>query len=193
MELRKEIIESQKVRADLFKWKIILVAAIGAGVLGVTDPFTAAAPKTAEAQSLNVRDYLLCLIPLVCVYTDALCLHLNLRIMVIGSFIRQYRDSGGSGDLQIDKKYEQFVQHAREKVGSFLLEDVALWITTVVMSFFVLAWGLLNLIGYIAPRPQWEPWALIASGLVGLIATRVLFALYRQRQAKITSLPGSAE
>ena len=33
MELRKEIIESEKARADLFKWKFILVAAIGAAVL----------------------------------------------------------------------------------------------------------------------------------------------------------------
>ncbi len=38
MGLRDEIIESQKARADLFKWKIILVAAIGAAVLGVGDP-----------------------------------------------------------------------------------------------------------------------------------------------------------
>jgi hypothetical protein len=33
-KLRDEIIESQKAKTDLLKWKLILVAGIGAAVLG---------------------------------------------------------------------------------------------------------------------------------------------------------------
>lgn len=62
MGLRDEIIESPKARADLFKWKIILVAAIRAAVLGAADPLGG----TARAGQ------------------DILCAHMNLRIRVIG-------------------------------------------------------------------------------------------------------------
>ena len=96
MGLRDEIIESQKARADLFKWKIILVAAIGAAVLGVGDPL--AAGKTAgEDDMVSKREYLLCLVPLVCVYTDILCAHMNLRIRVIGQFLRIHPLGAGDG------------------------------------------------------------------------------------------------
>jgi hypothetical protein len=67
MELRNEVIESQKARTDLFKGKIILVAAIGAAGLGIGNT---------TGKNYN----LLCLIPLVCVYVDILCSHMNLRI-----------------------------------------------------------------------------------------------------------------
>ena len=84
MDLREEIIETHKMRADLLNWKIILVAAIDA-VLGIGDAGLHA-PGTSGSDALH---YLLCLIPLVCLYTDALCLHENIRIRAIASFLRQ--------------------------------------------------------------------------------------------------------
>jgi hypothetical protein len=56
MELRDEIIESQKARTDLFKWKIILVAALGAIALGFEG-----SPQSPQAIGPTVsREYLLC-------------------------------------------------------------------------------------------------------------------------------------
>ncbi len=104
MNLRDEIIESQKARADLFKWKIILVAAIGAAGLGV------GAPKAEVASKV---EYVLCLIPLVCVYTDVLCAHLNLRIRVIGEFLRVTRNRAGLTDEDLNADYEKFAGKAR--------------------------------------------------------------------------------
>ncbi len=104
MNLRDEIIESQKARADLFKWKIILVAAIGAAGLGV------GAPKAEVASKV---EYVLCLIPLVCVYTDAQCAHLNLRIRVIGEFLRVTRNRAGLTDEDLNADYEKFAGKAR--------------------------------------------------------------------------------
>ncbi len=58
MGLRDEIIESEKARADLMKWKFIAVAAIGAAALGVC----------VTGSTGDKPEYLMCLVPLVCVY-----------------------------------------------------------------------------------------------------------------------------
>ena len=78
--LRTEIIESEKSRIDLLKWKFIVIAALGSIALGVGIKNSSQIPQEAT----------LCLIPLVCVYVDLLCKHLNLRILVISRFIRTY-------------------------------------------------------------------------------------------------------
>jgi hypothetical protein len=74
-DLRTEIIESEKARSDLLKWKLIGVATLGAAGLGLNNP------------QQGVRTYfLLPLIPLLCFYADQLCRHLTLRILVIAAF-----------------------------------------------------------------------------------------------------------
>ena len=65
--LRAQITESQKVRSDLMKWKLLIIAGIGTAGLGF-DNF-----KFPDAHMV------LCLIPLVAVYVDALCAHLSLQ------------------------------------------------------------------------------------------------------------------
>ena len=117
MDLRDEIIESQKARADLFKWKIILVAAIGAAALGL-------GATGLGGERAGTHQYLLCLVPLVCVYTDVLCAHINLRIRVIGHFLRWYGNrlrQQGSGNLsqplkeeELNLLYEGFAHNARK-------------------------------------------------------------------------------
>src|SRR6476620_5919020 len=108
MGLRDEIIESQKARADLFKWKIILVAAIGAAVLGVAYPLGETA-RAGQDELVTKREYLLCLVPLVCVYTDILCAHMNLRIRVIGQFLRIHPLGAVTDDSAAQVAYENFV------------------------------------------------------------------------------------
>ncbi len=88
MELRDEIVESQKTRVDLLKWKIILAATLGAVALGFEGTPPSAAPFSHE--------YLLCLIPLICLYVDLLCAHLNLRIMVIARYVQFVAATRGS-------------------------------------------------------------------------------------------------
>jgi hypothetical protein len=77
MDLRGEIVECSKARIDLFKWKLILVAGLGgtaSGVLGT--------------QKFTRPDYLLALIPLVCLYVDLLCWDQTLRIVVIARYLQ---------------------------------------------------------------------------------------------------------
>lgn len=130
--LRSEIMESEKIRYDLLKWKLALVAALGTVGLGIGD-----AGKSTGVEHLN---YVLCLIPMVCIYTDVLCAHMNLRIMVIGRYLRTVPAGNQSWE-----GYEKFVQAARSmhrpplvpdgrrsaSVSAFVLEDWALrWSTT---------------------------------------------------------------
>ena len=117
MGLRDEIIESQKARADLFKWKIILVAAIGAAVFDVGDPLASgkAAGQAGQDDIVSKREYLLCLVPLVCVYTDILCAHMNLRIRVIGQFLREFQPiPAATDDSATQVAYENFVHKTRQ-------------------------------------------------------------------------------
>jgi hypothetical protein len=76
--LRKEVIESEKLRANLLRWKLILVAAIGGVGLGLSE--------TELDNTILPTPLLICLIPFVGVYVDLLARHLNLRILAIAQF-----------------------------------------------------------------------------------------------------------
>ncbi|OGD69619.1 hypothetical protein A3E89_01940 [Candidatus Campbellbacteria bacterium RIFCSPHIGHO2_12_FULL_35_10] len=75
--LRAEIIESQKARIDLLKYKLIAIAALGSIGLGLGSNRPENAPL------------ILALIPLVCLYVDLLCYHNTMRILVIGQFFKK--------------------------------------------------------------------------------------------------------
>jgi hypothetical protein len=77
-KLRDEIIESQKSQADFLKWKLIALAGIGSVSLGVGS--TSSVPKGAEL--------LVCLIPLICLYVDLISLHIMIRIITIGVYLK---------------------------------------------------------------------------------------------------------
>ena len=148
ISLRSEILEAEKARYDLLKWKLVLVAGLGAAGFGI------GGGKSDVIAQLDL-DYLICLIPLVCIYVDVLCLHMNLRIMVIARFIR-CTDSGGSGL----KDYENFARDAHRMtpqshyandssnntVSAYALENWALqWSTVVVSSLVILYAGIVLL------------------------------------------------
>ena len=77
--LRNEIIEAQKGRLDLLTWKVILVAGLGGIGLGFN--------IGSDSQAIVSPHLVLGLILLVCLYVDALCRHLQLRILVISDFL----------------------------------------------------------------------------------------------------------
>src|SRR5215831_2425030 len=147
--LRKEIVEAQKVRSEILKWKLILVAALGAVGLGFSNPNT-----------IVPNAYLvLLLIPLVCFYVDLLCRHMSLRIIVIGAFLR-FRSK------EEDAAYESFVSEARAK-GAFAFEEWALDWSTVVLSVLV------GLVGLVPSKlglsiSAIDTYLFIGSGFVGL-------------------------
>lgn len=132
--LRDEIIESEKIRSDLLKWKLIGVAGLGAAGLGLNEA------------SQHIDSYLILpLIPPVCFYIDLLCRHTSLRILVIASFARSTADAE-------DHSYECFVKNLRSKAGAgsgdskgmiFALEDWALEWSTIALSVMIAGLGFL--------------------------------------------------
>jgi hypothetical protein len=131
--LRSEILESQKARIDLLKFKLIAIATLGAIGLGFGEHVT------------NPRidpDVILCIIPFVCVYIDLLCYHNTMRILVIAQFLNY------SGDL-----YENYISvlgeynnHHKKKVGYYFeLEDFSLYGSSIMLSGLLACYGFIFL------------------------------------------------
>jgi hypothetical protein len=73
--LRTELIESQKARSDLLKWKLLIVAAAGGSALGFSGP-----------EKSDNAHFALAVLPLACAYVDLLCRSLSLRTCRRASF-----------------------------------------------------------------------------------------------------------
>ncbi|HMA66767.1 MAG TPA: hypothetical protein VKO20_03015 [Desulfosalsimonadaceae bacterium] len=107
-KLPDEILEAQKTRSSLLRWKLLICAAIGSAGLGFT------------SQSSQAGIGLLALIPLTCAYVDLLCANLNLRMIIIGRYFADHGDS-----------YETYISPRRV---IFCLEDWALYGSTIMIA-----------------------------------------------------------
>jgi hypothetical protein len=165
-----EITESQKVRSDLLKWKILVVAALGAVGLGLSG--------AGQEQSRQYIDLVLIGIPLVCVYIDLLCRHLSLRIQVIGQYRKRIGDA-----------YESFTETAAEH-RAFSLENLAVVASS---TLFSLALALLS-VSWVRDLPSLVsvlPHAQVIGsvGLLGLLLTLLVEWRYRKLRKRIEDIP----
>jgi hypothetical protein len=177
----QEIIENEKARLDLFKWKVILVAGLGAAAAGLvgTQPIAPALP--------------LALIPLVCIYVDLLCADLTLRIAVITQYLRLVHH--GKEQQPADAQYAAFVVEAdelreiptRRETAKMLLEApakrersayalafIAQGLSTVALSLGVIVWGCLFL-----PKPRAQ--FVIVAAVLGMISGAWSYLEYQRR------------
>jgi hypothetical protein len=198
-KLPDEILATQQARSDLLKWKLVLVAALGAAGFGLEE-------------KIAPTHLLLALIPLVCLYVDLLCTNLNLRLIVIGTYYASFHE-----DI-----YEGFVAKNRR---AFDLEDWALYWSTIVVSVLVSIVGLTltfpssptapespgSSVTASAPagssltisigqagkesspvkpastgdnvftRPGVQGWILVAAGIVGIASSLVIKSRYKAR------------
>lgn len=173
--LREEILQAQRVRSDLLKWKLGLVGALGSAGLGF-----------AGTTELRHADLVLCAIPPVCVYVDLLCRHLSLRILVIGRFIRGSKAKDGAARML--SSYEEYVERARElpsaKEGrprsAFALEDWALSGSTYALSIAIAVYGIYLASIFSIP--------FVISGAMGLFITWLGRERYADRDSDVRSL-----
>src|SRR5262249_33557554 len=162
---------------EILKWKLILVAALGAVGLGFSNPNT-----------VVPNAYLvLLLIPLVCFYVDLLCKHMSLRIIVIGAFLR----FGSKAEAE-DAAYESFVSEARamgpsKNMNTFAFEEWALDGSTVVLSLLVMLVGLAPSRLGISISAN-DTHLFIGSGLAGLVLTFTVRSLYEHRRETLEGL-----
>lgn len=123
--LINQITESQKVRSDLMKWKLVLVSGVGTAGLGLG--------SSVDFPNANL---LLCLIPLIAIYVDSQCGNLSLRIKAIGEFISSIKPEGRAETLL--KNYEKFI---RKNPPGFRLEIIALHGSTIFLSTIIICYG----------------------------------------------------
>jgi hypothetical protein len=166
--LRTELIETQKVRSDLLKWKLLIVAFIGGAALGFSG--------SARGEG-SIDAYLaLAVIPFGCFYVDLLCRHLSLRNNYIGLFISYRQDE--SKALQ---EYERFYATIRGKNwGRLSLEAVALMGCTVLLSVAIVPIGIA-----LSGKPFWPPYEwpvslFYVSGGMGVVLSFWLQARYQK-------------
>jgi hypothetical protein len=159
---KNEIIEAEKDRNDLLKWKLILVAVLSA----VSMDIGAFATKT--SQSVSYARFAVCLIPLVCVYVDLLCKHLQIRILVISKFFQDFESNSSDNsvsELFTFKDYERYCEHVR---SVFSFEDWAQTGSTYFLCLLVICSALL----YIDNVRDFC--IIVSSGIVGIILTGII-------------------
>jgi hypothetical protein len=167
--LRLEIIEAEKTQADYLKWKLISVAGISSVFLSF---------KVVNSYDLSI---LLCLIPLICTYVDLISVHLMLRIVVIGTYLRKTKQGLGPPDYINVKDYETFVSQILGEVRSsplspFGLELTAIHGSTLVLSVIILAYGF-----KLASSDASLAYLYLVSGFIGIIFTILIFATFGKR------------
>uniref|UniRef100_UPI004056DBDE hypothetical protein n=1 Tax=Candidatus Electronema sp. TaxID=2698783 RepID=UPI004056DBDE len=128
-DLRNEIVESEKSRMDFLKYKLIVIASLGAIGLGFSEQHTNAKIEP---------DYILCIIPFICAYVDLLCYHNTIRILVIACFLDYNNDpyEGYIGQLDHNNPYGG----ARYL---FNMEDFVLHWSSIAISFFLFSYSLI--------------------------------------------------
>ena len=171
--LRQEIIEAEKTQAEYLKWKLISVASIASLFLSF---------KVANSYDLSI---LLCLIPLICTYVDLISVHLMLRIIVIGTYLRKTKQQLGQPEYIDIKDYETFVSDILGEVRSnplspFGLELTAIHGSTLVLSIIILVYGFV-----LASSNARLAYVYFVSGFIGIIFTILIFATYGKRVRKI--------
>ena len=166
---RQEIIETQKTRSDLLKWKLIISASLGAIGLSV-NPLNSSSPGVSNYDS--PVDLAFCLIPFVCTYVDLLCYHLNLRMFVISKFFQRLQTNKPNKnqdkeweswqDIYLFRKYEETCTELR---SAFSLESLALKWSTIILSLIVIV------ISYYAQtEPTNDALWLVLAGAFGVVA-----------------------
>lgn len=123
IHISQEVIESQKSRSELLKWKIIVVAILATVGLGVS-------------RDIEKLELAFCLIPLVCAYVDALCLHLNLRIFSIGKWHTLEIGKSLDPEFEYMKHYEAFIASAY-KCGAYRLEKLTILFSSLIINLLI--------------------------------------------------------
>jgi hypothetical protein len=168
----EEIIQAQAVRSDLLKWKILAIAALGAVGLGLTD-----------TNNPTHADLVLCCVPFVCAYIDALCRHLSLRIRVISRLWENGVREPGAGDMIYLAVHEKHVQAARQR-GVYLLENYLVVLSSVVFSLLLILLPAI-LDENVLPHGN----VITASGVVGVILAIGIELSFRVLRERVDALP----
>lgn len=177
-KIRDEIIETQKIQADFTRWKLLLIAAVGAAGLGVT--------PVAVGRNAAV---LLVLLPFVCLYADALVYNSGVRVLATAQWLREESEPA-LPEFSMLSRYEEFLKAHRKH---FDLEVIALVCTSVSVSVIVAFIGVASRWPNGGPggaqarnfvqASRGEALWLFVSGSVGVLLAVALYLRHRRKVA----------
>lgn len=170
---KTEIIEAERNRTDLLKWKLIIVAALIAVGFGI---------DSGDSTLVNIRVYpelALTLIPAVATYVDLLCIHLQFRILVISKFFQNYNSNPSNEEMLCFIAYEKFCADVRVR-SMFGLEDLAQVGSTITLSILVIIFSVFT--------QPYNFYLFIISGIMGIITSICLFYFYKQKLKKLDNI-----
>jgi hypothetical protein len=162
--LRQEIIEAQRSGSDFLKWKLIAVATVASVGVGLWVP--------TKGQPVADARLILCLIPIICAYVDMVSLDLSVRTLVVAKYLLRVGDPYEEHDYKLRGRHD----------NPFHAAAIASQGSSAAASVLILSLGLLG-----AAR-QWDLFhisAFITSGVLGLVATFVLWVVYKLRVSRL--------
>ncbi|MCU1350529.1 MAG: uncharacterized protein JWO56_3559 [Acidobacteria bacterium] len=184
-KLREEIIDSQKAQNDLAKWKLIMVAAVGAAGLG-------AGLGNWKLEMIVVW----ALIPCVCLYTDTVSYHAGIRIVTIARYFRLRQETHGyqaliqtldAGDLAAMRLFDHYEWFCKKHRHQFLLEGLAVNAVSVLLSGIVLLIGADVLSRTTLELPERDRvlvgTCLLVFGACGFVGAVISYEVHRRRTA----------
>ena len=174
VDIRQEIRDTQTARSDLFKWKLIISAALGALGLGI---------KSSESSpySSNV-DLAFCLIPFVCAYVDLLCYHLNLRIFVINKFFNRFKID----ENQVNDWKEIYLLHLYEKTCHQVRDAFELESWVLKWSSIFISVGIIILIFLAQNRT--DAYLFLSAGVLGVLMAIISETVYEHKVTDLESI-----
>jgi hypothetical protein len=136
---------------------------------------------------------------------------MNLRIRVIGQFLRIHPIPAATDDSAAQVAYENFVHKARQMakpslravvhdawstmfnatIDAFVFEDVALHVSSMLLSLFVVMWGFALQWRIFPSTIRGEPRIFWAAGLLGAAATAWALVAYHRRVQALVALADS--
>lgn len=172
--LKQELLQSQKTRDGMMKWKLVLVSAIGAAALGFS-----------QKSPVPHADLALCLIPFACAYVDLLCRNLSIRTKLISRFLSF--ESERSADSP-EARFEAFYAHFDKARRHDALEGLALVYSTVALSLAIVPVGIVSHFDG-APTcenlTQWPSLLFLTAGAMGLLGSLLVSRWYGHQKALI--------
>jgi hypothetical protein len=172
IELAKNaLLEAQKERDSLMRWKLILVSIIGAASLGFSK----------ESPLPNAK-LALCLIPLTCVYVDILCRNLSIRTKMISLFLAQEMND------PLEKFYQRYTDPRYKHPRGSSLESYALRYSTIFLSLLVIPIGIISYSGNPLSVKTWFNWEsalFYLSGFSGIIVSSIVEGRYQAQKKSL--------
>jgi hypothetical protein len=159
--LRLELMQFERQASDLLRYKIVATAVLGGAAIGV-------GPAVSTAVT-----WVLVLVPLVCLFVDALHIQADAAILTIARFLRRYPDN-------VLGEYELFVSGIRRgEKDLIVLHYLVLVATTVLLSLSVLVAGI-----WMLRSPDYgsiQATSTIVSGAVGVVLGGALHVMRLRR------------